>query len=66
MEKTDAVIARQWHSKHVSAATDTDATTEVAVFSMLSMLSLYNEDQLDKPVSWTSESVVNGQFLLHC
>lgn len=64
MERTDAVVARQWHSKHVSAATDTDATTEDAVSSMQSMPSLYNEDQLDKSVSRTLESAVSGQVLV--
>jgi hypothetical protein len=64
MERTNVVVARQWHSKRVSMATDTDATTKDVVFSMQSMLSLYNKDQLDKPVSWTLESAVSGQFLI--
>jgi hypothetical protein len=63
MERTDAVVARRWHSKHISAATDTDAT-EDAVFSMQFRPSLYNEDQLDKPVSRTLQSAVSRQVLV--
>jgi hypothetical protein len=46
----DAASARQQIGKHVSVATDTDATTDT-VFSVQSMPRLYNEDQLDKPVT---------------
>jgi hypothetical protein len=44
------VIVRQRRSKHISTATDTDATIEDAVFSVWSVPSyIGNEDQLDKP-----------------
>jgi copper oxidase (laccase) domain-containing protein len=36
LEQAEVVIARQWHGKHVSTATDTDATTEDAILSMQS------------------------------
>jgi hypothetical protein len=53
----DSVIARQWHSRHVSAATNQDVEIvdllEV-VFSVGSMLRLYSEDQQKKLVSWSS------------
>jgi hypothetical protein len=32
------VIARQWHNKHFSVATDTDATIEDAVFFLWPLL----------------------------
>jgi hypothetical protein len=53
METTDAVIARQCHSKHVSVATDTDATAKDVVFSLQSTWSLYKEDQLNNSVKMT-------------
>jgi hypothetical protein len=34
VDRDEAGIARQGHDKHVSAATDTDATIEKAVLSM--------------------------------
>jgi hypothetical protein len=42
-------IARQWHDKHVSAATNKRAAVEElleVVFSMWYMLRLYNKHQL--------------------
>jgi hypothetical protein len=38
VERVEAIIARQRHGKHVSATTDTDATTEYAVFSKSPLL----------------------------
>jgi hypothetical protein len=52
-EKTS--IARQWLGKHIPAATNMHTTEELleALFSMLSMSRLYNEDQQDKSaLSW--------------
>jgi hypothetical protein len=40
--------ARQQCGKNVFRATDTDETIKEAVFSMRSVLRLYNEEQLDK------------------
>lgn len=37
-EETDVIIARQQHGKHVSAAVDTNAPIEDAVFSMRSFV----------------------------
>jgi hypothetical protein len=37
-ERVEAIIARQRHGKHVSAATDTDATTEFVVLSRSPLL----------------------------
>jgi hypothetical protein len=54
----DVAIAMQWCGKHISVATDTDATIEDAVLCMQPMLRLYNDDQMDKPVSRQS---VEGQ-----
>jgi hypothetical protein len=48
VKRISAVIARQQRSKHFTAATNTDATIRDAVFSMLSMSMLHNEDQIDK------------------
>jgi hypothetical protein len=45
VEQVKAAIARQWHSKHVSMATDTDVTIDNSVSSICSMPRLYNEDQ---------------------
>jgi hypothetical protein len=47
VEQIDAAIARQRRNKYVSVATDTDATVEDVVFSMQSVLRLYNKVQLD-------------------
>jgi hypothetical protein len=38
VEPVEMVVARQRHDKHVSAALDTDATVEVAVFSVRSFV----------------------------
>jgi hypothetical protein len=38
VEQVESVIARQQHGKHISTATETDATTEDVVFSMLPLL----------------------------
>jgi hypothetical protein len=38
VEQVQAVIARYWDGKHVSAAADTDAAYEDAVISTLSLL----------------------------
>jgi hypothetical protein len=57
-----AAIARQRRGKHVSAATDADATTEDGVFSMQSVPMLYNEDQLEKPESRQSVRGRSRQF----
>jgi hypothetical protein len=32
VEQVEVVISRQWHGKHISAATDTDTTIENMVF----------------------------------
>jgi hypothetical protein len=48
VERIGAVIARQQRRKHVTTATNNDATIRDAMFSMLSVPMLYNEDQLDK------------------
>jgi hypothetical protein len=53
VEWIDAAIARQQYGKHVSVATDTDAAIEDALSSVQPVLRLYNEEQLDKPVSWS-------------
>jgi hypothetical protein len=45
VEQIDAAIAKQWSSKHISAETDGDATTEDEVFSM----------QPIKRANWTSQ-----------
>jgi hypothetical protein len=45
IELAKLVIARQWQGKHISMATDNDATTEDAALSMWSVPRLYNEDQ---------------------
>jgi hypothetical protein len=37
-ERVEAIIVRQQHGKHVSAATDTDATIEFAVLSRSPLL----------------------------
>jgi hypothetical protein len=61
--KADRVaMARQRHGEHVSAAIYTDSTLEDAVFSMRSAPKLYNEDQLDKPVSRQSIGGRNRQL----
>jgi hypothetical protein len=44
----NTAITRRRRGKHFSAAIDTDATTEDAVFSMRSVLRLYKGDQLVK------------------
>jgi hypothetical protein len=54
-------IARQWHNKHVSVATNTPTTTEELqeeIFSVRSVPGLYNEDQWEKLVSRESEVTV--------
>jgi hypothetical protein len=42
-----SVIARKRRGKNVSTATDADAKIEDAMFSMLLVPRLYNEDQLE-------------------
>lgn len=42
---------RRCCGKHVSMATDINATVEDAVFSLWPVLLLHKKDQLDKPVS---------------
>jgi hypothetical protein len=59
MEWIDAAVARHWHSKLVSVATDTDSTIGDMVFSMQSVPKFYNEDQLDMQVS--QQSLVRGR-----
>jgi hypothetical protein len=44
VEEVKVAVARQWHSKHVSVAVDSDTTID-AVFSVRCMPRLYNEDQ---------------------
>jgi hypothetical protein len=39
VEKVEAIIARQGHDKHVSGASDIDATIEYAVLSMRESMS---------------------------
>jgi hypothetical protein len=46
VQQVEAVTARQWHSKNISAATDTDTTTEEdAVISMRFPPRLHDKDQ---------------------
>jgi hypothetical protein len=59
-ERVEAVITMQRHGKHVSAATDTDATIEDPVLSVWSAPSLYGVDQLEKLVSRWSELAVSS------
>jgi hypothetical protein len=68
VEEEEAAIARQQDSKHVSAAMNQDATTEElleVVYSVQSVLRLYNEDQWKKLFSQRFESVVSN-LELHC
>jgi hypothetical protein len=57
--------ARQWCSKHISAATNKHAIIEEQlgmVFSVQSVLSLYNEGQQEKLVgSWNGSSWVTSE-----
>jgi hypothetical protein len=58
-------VARQWHGKQVSMATNTPTTIEEwweGVFSVQSMPRLYNEDQQDKLVT-SHEQCVQSQKL---
>jgi hypothetical protein len=50
VERIDVPIVRQRRRKHISAATDNDATVEDMVFSVRSVPRLYwyDEDELDK------------------
>jgi hypothetical protein len=50
-EWIDAAIVRQRCGKHANMAADTDTTIEDMVFSVHSVPTLYNKDQLDKPPS---------------
>jgi hypothetical protein len=50
MERVQTVIARQRHGKDVSASTDTDETTDDAVFHVWSAPKLYSEDQHEELV----------------
>jgi hypothetical protein len=50
VKQEDVVIARQWHSKCVPVATDSDTVIEDALFSVWPMPRLYSEDQ-QQPVS---------------
>jgi hypothetical protein len=34
VEQEEAIFARQWHNKHISTATHTDATRKDTLFSM--------------------------------
>jgi hypothetical protein len=43
MSRGSHITARQWQGKHISAATDSDATTEDAVFSMLPISTATNQ-----------------------
>jgi hypothetical protein len=52
VEPVEEVIARRQQGKQVPAETDTDATIEDAVFSMVSAPRLYSKDQREKLVSW--------------
>jgi hypothetical protein len=44
--ETDVAIPGHWRSKHVSTTKDADTTKKGTVFSMQSVMRLYNEDQL--------------------
>jgi hypothetical protein len=44
-EQEEEAVAKQRHHKHISVATDSDATIEDTVISMQSMPRLCNEDQ---------------------
>jgi hypothetical protein len=48
-EPEQRVIARQLHSTHISIPTNSDATTEDAMFSIWSRPRLYNKDQQQRP-----------------
>jgi hypothetical protein len=50
VEQIDEATAKQWHDNHIFTATETDITTEDAIFSVWPVPRLCNEDQLDKPV----------------
>jgi hypothetical protein len=56
VEQVEAVAARQWHSKNISAATDTDTTEEDAVISMQFPPRLHDKDQEEKE---KQQSVIN-------
>jgi hypothetical protein len=57
--------AGQRRGEHIPMVTDTDAIIGYGVFSLWSMPRLYNDYQLDKPVSWRSESAASS-IELHC
>jgi hypothetical protein len=63
-EPEEMAIARQWHGKHVSMATYTPTTIEEpweAVFSVQSMLRLYNDQWDQLVVSQHSQLVVGHE-----
>jgi hypothetical protein len=43
VEEEEAAIARQWYSKHASAATDYDTSSEGTVFFVQSLPRLYSK-----------------------
>jgi hypothetical protein len=61
VKPAERAVARQWlSSRHVKAATDTQAKTKElleAVFSMRSVPRLYNEDQLPLSVRQSREFI---------
>jgi hypothetical protein len=60
VERVEAVTDRQQHSKHFSAATDNDETTEDAVFYVWSAPRLYSEDYREKLVGSRELQVGDG------
>jgi hypothetical protein len=67
-ETEEVAIARQWLSRHISAATNqhvTIAELMEVVFSVWSMLKLYSEGQNEKLVSWRNLRGGRVEYLHH-
>jgi hypothetical protein len=63
VEQEEAAFVRQWHGKHVSAATNKHAAIEELLeeqFSTQSIPRLYNKDQNQKSVTCKSALAVGG------
>jgi hypothetical protein len=60
----EASVARQWHSKNVSMATNIPATIEQreAVFSLRSIPRLYNEDLVGKDLNTRGIYIFRSRF----
>jgi ribosome-interacting GTPase 1 len=68
VQQEEAATVRQHHDKYVSTAMNQHATVEElleAVFSVQSLLRLYNENHLEKLVSQRLELVVSS-LESHC